>query len=57
VAATWFDLKSSWPLADLEHIQQRLKELEAVIAQRCGVSKEAVIIATMAGVGYFTATS
>jgi transposase len=28
-----------------------------VIAQRCGVSKEAVIIATMPGVSYFTATS
>jgi transposase len=44
-------------LADLEHIQQRLKELEEVIAKRCGVSKEAGIIATMPGVGYFTATS
>jgi transposase len=44
-------------LADLEHVQQRLKELEGVIAQRCGASKEAEIIATMPGVSYFTATS
>src|SRR5271166_5800927 len=44
-------------LADLEHVQQRLKELEGVIAQRCGVSKEAAIIATMPGVSHFTATS
>jgi transposase len=50
-------LEMNHMLADLEHIQQRLKELEEVIAKRCGVSKEAGIIATMPGVGYFTATS
>jgi transposase len=44
-------------LADLEQMQQRLKDLEAVIAQRSGVSKEAAIIATMPGVSHFTATS
>ena len=44
-------------LTDLEHIQQRLKELEGVIAKHCGVSKEAVLLATMPGVGHFTATS
>ena len=44
-------------LADLEHVQQRLKELEGVIAQRSGASKEAAIIATMPGVSHFTATS
>lgn len=44
-------------LADLEQVQQRLKDLEAVIAQRSGVSKEAAIIATMPGVSHFTATS
>jgi len=44
-------------LTDLEHIQQRVKELEQVIAQRCGVSKEAVLIASMPGVSHFTATS
>ena len=44
-------------LADLEQIQQRLKELEGVIAKRCGVSKEAVLLSSMPGVGPFTATS
>ena len=44
-------------LADLEQIQQRLKELEGVIAKRCGVSKEAVLLASMPGVAHFTATS
>jgi transposase len=44
-------------LTDLEHVQLRLKELEQVIAQRCGVSKEAVLISSMPGVSYFTATS
>ena len=44
-------------LSDLEHVQQRLQELEAVIAQRSGVSKEAVLIASMPGVSHFTATS
>src|SRR6516225_9785829 len=44
-------------LADVEQIQQRVKELEQVIAQRCGVSEEAGLIASMPGVSYFTATS
>jgi transposase len=44
-------------LADLERVQQRLKELEGVIAERCGASKEAAILATMPGVSHFTATS
>jgi transposase len=44
-------------LTDLEQAQQRLKELEGVIAQRSGASKEAAIIATMPGVSHFTATS
>jgi transposase len=44
-------------LADLERVQQRLKELEGVIAQRCGASKEAALIATMTGVSHFTATA
>jgi transposase len=44
-------------LTDLEHVQQRLKELEQVIAQRCGISEEAVIISSMPGVSHFTATS
>src|SRR5271167_2063665 len=44
-------------LTDLEHVQQRMKELEGVIAQRCGVSKEAVLLSSMPGVSHFTATS
>ena len=44
-------------LADLEQIQERRQELEQVIAERCGVSAEAVLLATMPGVSYFTAVS
>lgn len=44
-------------LADLEHVQKRRKELEEVIAQRCGVSAEAVLLSSMPGVSYFTAVS
>ena len=44
-------------LTDLEHVQQRLKELEKVLAQHCGVSEEAVLLSSIPGVSYFTATS
>ena len=44
-------------LADLEQIQERRKELEQVIAERCGVSDEAVLLSSMPGVSYFTAVS
>ena len=44
-------------LVDLEHIQQRLMELEKVIAQRCGNSEDAVLLSSMPGVSHFTATS
>jgi transposase len=44
-------------LADLEQIQERRKELEKVIAERCGVSEEAVLLSSMPGVSYFTAVS
>jgi transposase len=44
-------------LSDVEQVQQRVKELEQVIAQRCGVSEEAVLLSSMPGVSYFTATS
>jgi transposase len=44
-------------LTDVEQIQQRLKEREQVIAQRCGVSAEAGLLASMPGGSYFTATS
>jgi transposase len=44
-------------LADLEQVQGRRKELEQVIAQRCGVSEAAVLLSSMPGVSYFTAVS
>ena len=44
-------------LTDLEQVQRRVKELEQVIARRCGVSAEAVLLSSMPGVGYFTATA
>ncbi len=44
-------------LADLEQVQQRLEELEKVIAERCGNSEDAAILATIPGVAAFTAIS
>jgi transposase len=44
-------------LADIEQVQHRVKELERVIARRCGVSAEAVLLSSMPGVSYFTATA
>lgn len=44
-------------LADLEHIQQRVADLEKVIADRCAASDEAVLLATIPGVGAYTAVS
>jgi len=44
-------------LADLEQVQGRRQELEQVIARRCGVSAEAMLLASMPGVSYFTAVA
>jgi transposase len=45
-------------LIDLEHVQQRLKELEKVIVQRTSSSKEVAILASIPGMGRgFTAMS
>ena len=44
-------------LVDLEHIQQRIQELENVIRERCGASENARLIATIPGAAHFTATS
>jgi transposase len=45
-------------LADLEQVPQRMKELEQVIAQRSGASKEVAILSSMPGRGGgFTALS
>jgi transposase len=48
-------LEMDYLLADLEHIQQRVKELEKVIDERCAESEEAVLLSSMPGVGRFTA--
>ena len=48
-------LEMDYLLADLEHIQQRVKEFEKVIDERCASSKEAVLLTSMPGVGRFTA--
>ena len=42
-------------LVDIEHAQERLDDLEEVIAQRCKTSEEAMIFASTPGVGSFTA--
>lgn len=44
-------------LADLKQVQKRIEDLETVIAQRCGNSDDAVLLATIPGVAAFTATS
>jgi transposase len=44
-------------LIDLEHVQQRVKELEKAIAERCGVSEDARLLSSIPGVAHFTATS
>jgi transposase len=48
-------LEMDYLLADLEHIEQRVKQLEKVIDERCALSKEAVLLTSMPGVGRFTA--
>jgi len=42
-------------LADLALIQQRMQELEKVIAVRCGSSEDAVILSSLPGAGAYTA--
>jgi transposase len=42
-------------LADLEHVEQQYKELEEVIAERCGNSEEAKLLETMPGGGRYAA--
>jgi transposase len=44
-------------LTDLKQVQQRLEDLERVIAERCGNSDEATLLATIPGAGPFTAIS
>ena len=44
-------------LADLENIQRRVTDLEKVITDRCAMSDEAVLLATIPGVGAYTAVA
>ena len=44
-------------LTDLEHIDRRIVDLEKVIAERCEVNEDAVLLASIPGVAAFTATS
>lgn len=44
-------------LIDLEHVRQRLRDLEKAIVQRAEVSDTAVLLSTTPGVGHFTATA
>ena len=44
-------------LIDLEHAQQRLAELEKKLAERCGMSEAATLLATMPGIGHYSAYS
>ena len=50
-------LEMNYLLVDLERIQQRIRELEKVIIQRCGHSKSAELLRSMPGIGFFTAIS
>jgi transposase len=44
-------------LADVQQVQKRIEDLETAIAERCGNSDDAVLLATIPGVAAFTATS
>ena len=44
-------------LSDLEQVQQRLQELEKMIARRCSNNEAAVLLASTPGVGTYTATA
>ena len=48
-------LKMDHLLADLEYIQQRIKELEKVVEERCTASEDAVLLSSTPGVGRYTA--
>ena len=44
-------------LSDLEHIEQRIQELEKVIVERCASSQDAALLLSIPGVASYTATS
>ena len=44
-------------LIDLEHAQQRMRELEKILAERCGVSEAATLLVSMPGIGHYSGTA
>ncbi len=50
-------LEMDYLLADLEHIQQRLDDLEEMIAERYRASEDAVLLSSMPGAGAYVATA
>ncbi len=44
-------------LADLEHSQKRIEDLEEKLAQRCGTSDAATLLSSIPGVAAYTATA
>jgi len=50
-------LELDYLLADLEHIEQRLGELEKAIAERCSTNEDVILLGSMPGIATFTATS
>jgi hypothetical protein len=49
-------LELDYPLADLEHIERRVEELGKVIAQRCQLSEDAVLLTSIPGAAAFAVT-
>jgi len=50
-------LEMDYLLSDLKRVQQRIEDLEERIAERCGNSETVALLASMPGVGAFTALS
>lgn len=50
-------MEMDYLLADLERIDQRIDELQAVIVERCNAHEEATLLTSMPGVSHFTATA
>ena len=50
-------LEMDYRLTDLEQVQQRLRELEALVTKRCRENANARILRSAPGIGFFTAIS
>ncbi len=50
-------LEMNYLLIDLELAQQRMRELEEKLAERCGNSEAATLLVSMPGVSHYTATA